>query len=156
MNCGNELLKILSGVPLGIIIEYVVGVSLILMSVIYVVLRLYRIFNRYNNFKKDSEQYRKRIDEHEQLLHEIFDTIKDIDHKLDKQTEVNRKQVRHTVVRAADEAIHNGNISASAYKSLHEMYSEYRILFGPNTYVHKMIEHVDKLPIIGTLDDLDV
>ena len=83
----------------------------------------------------------------------VNESLAKINKRLDEQSDVNLKQVRHTIVHTCYDAIAAGEIQVGKLKSLEEMFDEYLNVFHGNGYVKSLVERVRKLPVVGSLDD---
>lgn len=69
------------------------------------------------------------------------------------QNEVNLKQIRHSIVRASEEAISDGSISANRLQSLEELFETYEELFHGNGYVKTLMKKVRSLEVHGLSEE---
>ena len=82
-------------------------------------------------------------------MNKILATIQS---EMQEQVEVNKNQVKHSIVVACDKSLSEGRISASALESLMELFEEYTDVFHGNGYVKAMVDKVLRLPVTGRLE----
>ena len=145
--------ELLSGIPIGTIVAWVIVICAIIAALCTGTIKLYKVFTKYKEMK-DKEQHQEAIIEsHDKTLRNIDDTLKIIKQSLDEQKEVNLKQIRHTIVHTCEDALDKGEISINKLRSLEEMYEEYVEIFHGNGYVKTLVTRVEKLKIVGKLDE---
>lgn len=144
---------LLAKIPIGTIVAWIVVLAAIVTTICLVVIKSYKAFTKYNKLKDENEKQKETIKEHDKLIKDVNDSLAEIKSSLATQTEVNLKQIRHTIVHTCDDALSAGAISAGKFKSLEELFEEYTNVFHGNGYVKTMVEKVRALPIIGNLDD---
>lgn len=145
--------NLLSGIPIGTIVAWVIVISVIIGTLCTGTIKLYKVFTKYKSLKDRNEEQTKQIEGHDEVLKQVKDSLKDIKKSLDEQKEVNLKQVRYNIVHACDDAISAGAISAGKLRSIEEMYEEYTSIFHGNGYVKTMVLKARQLPISRQLDE---
>lgn len=145
--------EFVSGIPLGEIVAWVIGISTIIAFLCTGTIKLYKVFTKYKEAKDKEEEQERVIEAHDKTLQDIDNTLKGIQKSLDEQKEVNLKQIRHTIVHTCEDALDKGEISINKLRSLEEMYDEYVDVFHGNGYVKTLVMRVRKLKIVGKLDD---
>lgn len=145
--------EFVSGIPLGEIVAWVIGISTIIAFLCTGTIKLYKVFTKYKEAKDKEEEQERIIEAHDKTLQDIDNTLKSIQKSLDEQKEVNLKQIRHTIVHTCEDALDKGEISINKLRSLEEMYDEYVDVFHGNGYVKTLVMRVRKLKIVGKLDD---
>ncbi len=73
--------------------------------------------------------------------------------RMNKQDQLDLKKLRHSIIRAGEDAIEKGQISIRSLKSLTEMFEEYTDTYHGNSYVSTLMTKVNLLPVIGKLDE---
>lgn len=73
--------------------------------------------------------------------------------RMNKQDQLDLKKLRHSIIRAGEDAIEKGQISIRSLKSLTEMFEEYTNTYHGNSYVSTLMTKVNLLPVIGKLDE---
>lgn len=149
----KSIWELLSGIPIGTIVAWVIVISTIITALCAGAVKLYKIFTRYKEAKDKDEKQQKSIESHDETLREIEKSLIAIQKSLDEQREVNLKQLRHTIVETCENALDKGEISINKLRSLEEMYDEYVEIFHANGYVKTLIMRVRKLKITGKLDE---
>lgn len=149
----QSIWELLSGIPIGTIVAWVLVISAIIAALCAGTIKLYKIFTKYKEAKDKDEKQQKIIESHDETLKEIEKSLTAIQKSLAEQKEVNLKQIRHTIVHTCEDALDKGEISINKLRSLEEMYDEYVEIFHGNGYVKTLVTRVRKLKIIGKLDD---
>lgn len=142
----------LASVPIGTIIAWVAVIAGILTSVSAVTVKLYKAFSKYKERSDEYEEQKKVIKTHTETLNTMSSILVKIEDQMKEQVEVNKNQIKHSIVIACDRAISERKISAGALKSLMELYEEYTDVFKGNGYVKALVDKVLLLPVIGTLE----
>ena len=156
---GKEIADLLSGISLGTFILWLLAIVTIISTICAVTIKLYKVFTKYRNAKDENEKIKNASAEHDKKIDKLGEKIDKMCDEMEQQRQINYKQVRYDIVHTCDDAISSGQISASKYKSLMEMYDEYVIVFAdlkPNGYVHKLIDRVNdpkQVKITGQLDE---
>ena len=143
----------LSGITIGSLVAWCVVIVIIITTIVKGVIKLYTFFDKYKQLKEENVNQSKLIKEHDETLKSINESLAKINKRLDEQSDVNLKQVRHTIVHTCYDAIAAGEIQVGKLKSLEEMFDEYLNVFHGNGYVKSLVERVRKLPVVGSLDD---
>lgn len=143
----------LSGITIGNLVAWCVVIVIIITTIVKGVMKLYTFFDKYKQLKEENTNQSKLIKEHDDTLKSINESLAKINKRLDEQSDVNLKQVRHTIVHTCYDAIATGEIQVGKLKSLEEMFDEYLNVFHGNGYVKSLVERVRKLPVVGSLDD---
>lgn len=143
----------LSGITIGSLVAWCVVIVVIITTIVKGVIKLYTFFDKYKQLKEENTNQSKLIKEHDETLKSINESLAKINKRLDEQSDVNLKQVRHTIVHTCYDAIAAGEIQVGKLKSLEEMFDEYLNVFHGNGYVKSLVERVRKLPVVGSLDD---
>jgi hypothetical protein len=143
----------LSGITVGSLVAWCVVIVIIITTIVKGVIKLYTFFDKYKQLKEENANQSKLIKEHDDTLKSINESLAKINKCLDEQSDVNLKQVRHTIVHTCYDAIAAGEIQVGKLKSLEEMFDEYLNVFHGNGYVKSLVERVRKLPVVGSLDD---
>lgn len=145
--------ELLGSISVGTLVAWIVVICAIVAAVGTGAIKLYKIFEKYKAITDENDELKKLVLKHDKCLSNIEISLKDIQHSLRDQKDVNLRQVRYTIVHTCDEALSAGEISAGKFKSLEEMFEEYTTLFHGNGYVKILMEHVRELPITGSIDD---
>lgn len=101
------------------------------------------------------DRQRERMEVSKNIQKGILDKLEVITQKLEKKDKLDLKKLRHSIVRAGEEAVFEGKISIRALKSLEEMYEEYSNTYHENGYVRTLMTKVRSLEVIGKLDEND-
>lgn len=149
----------LSNIPIGTIVAWVIVICAIIGFLCGLAVKLYKVFSKYREVKDENEKFKQASKTHDEKIDKLSEKLDKVYSEIEMQKQMNYKQIRHSIVRACDEAIRTKRISPSKYKSLMEMYDEYVIVFAdmkPNGYVHKLVDRVsdpNEVTIIGKLDE---
>jgi len=144
----------LSDIKVGSLIAWGIVIIAIITAIVKGVMKLYTFFTKYKNLKEENEKQSELLKGHDETLKKINECLEKMNKRLDEQSEVNLKQIRHTIVYTCYDAIAAGEIQIGKLKSLEEMYDEYTNIFHGNGYVKTLVERVrEQLPIVGNLDE---
>lgn len=144
---------LLSGIPIGAIVAWIIVICAIITAVCTGMIKLYKIFIKYREIKDKDKKQTKIIESHENTLREIDKSLQLINKSLEEQKEVNLKQIRHTIVHTCEDALDEGEISINKLRSLEEMYEEYVEIFHGNGYVKTLMTKTRELSTVGKLDE---
>lgn len=145
--------EILSSIPIGTVVSWIVVVCAIFSAFGAGVVKLYKIFNGYKKLKDENDNFHKLVEGHNEELKLIKDALGDIQKSLGEQKDVNLKQIRHSLVDACEQAISDNHITINKLKSLEELFEEYTDIFHANGYVKTLITKVRTLEVIGSPGD---
>lgn len=149
--------EVLSQIPIGVLIAWIIVFGII-VGVIYAgVVKLFHLLVNIKKKKDEFEEIQEAIHRHDDQIGDISKKIDNVIHILEKQNDDKRIEMRHSIVRAGEEALSEGKISIRKWKALHEMYDIYHQpdehgIVG-NGYVSTLMDKLDKLPIEGKLDE---
>lgn len=149
--------KVLAQIPIGVLIAWIIVFGII-VGVIYAgVVKLFHLLVNIKKKKDEFEEIKEAIRRHDDQIGDISKKIDNVIHILEKQNDDKRIEMRHSIVRAGEEALSEGKISIRKWKALHEMYDIYHQpdehgVVG-NGYVSTLMDKLDKLPIEGKLDE---
>lgn len=155
----NSVWSLLSEIPIGTIVAWVIVIATIVGVFCTGAIKLYKLFTKYREMKDESNELKETVQRLDGQFGNIVEKLDKVIEKLDEQDAQSRIELRHSIVRAGEEALINGSITIRQFKALHEMYSTYH---KPdkngkvgNGYVTTLMEKVDKLPIVGRLNEND-
>lgn len=106
--------------------------------------------NREHEHWEESKMIRNSYDAKIDTVAEKLDMILE---RLNKQDQLDLKKLRHSIIRAGEEAIEKGSITIRSLRSLTEMFDEYTDTYHGNSYVSTLMKKVNLLPVIGELDE---
>lgn len=150
----NEVIELLSSISIGTIIAWVVVIAMIVGLIGAGFVKLYKVFDKTRKIKEKDDEIKKMVKDHDEKLSEISTQLSDIQGILKKQDESNLKSMRHSIVRACEEAIVRGTITIREYRSLYELYDEYHDERHGNGYVTSLMKKLNaNVQIIGKLDE---
>lgn len=148
----QDIIQQLSAVPIGTIVAWVTVLAGIIGVVSTGTIKLYKIFEKAHETKEENEEFKKLVKGHEEEIKSIKEILLDIQNKLDENDRLELKNLRHKIVRAAEEYIASGRITIRQLKALEELFEEYHKRNG-NSYVSTLMNKVRLLPVIGELDE---
>ena len=148
----QNIIQQLSAIPVGTIIAWMTVLASIIGVVSTGTIRLYKIFEKAHETKEENEEFRKLVKDHEEEIKTIKEILLNIQNKLDENDKLELKNLRHKIVRAAEEYIANDKITIRQLKALEELFEEYHKRNG-NSYVSTLMQKVRSLPVIGELDE---
>lgn len=143
----------LATIPVGTFAGWVVVIVAMISAIVGATIKLYKVFEKYHKISAENERREKLMNEYGEAIKKINASLDDVKKSLDEQRGVNLKQIRHEIVRTCDEAMLANYITASAFKSLEELYEEYQDVFGGNGYVKQLVAKVRQLPIRGSIEE---
>lgn len=151
----NDVFQILSAIPIGTIFAWITAIVTILAAMGCGLIKLYKVFEKSKKLKDENDSFKELVQTHDAQLATIIEQLNRITNKLEKQNTLNLKQLRHSIVRAGEEALSNNEITIRKLKSLEEMFEEYTNEYHANGYVKTLMYKVRKLRVIGKLDEND-
>lgn len=149
--------EVLGQIPIGVLVTWIIVFGVI-VGVLYAgVTKLFHLLVNIKKKKDEFEEIKEAIHRHDDQIDDISKKIDNVIHILEKQNDDKRIEMRHSIVRAGEEALAEGKISIRKWKALHEMYDIYHQpdehgVVG-NGYVSTLMDKLDKLPIEGKLDE---
>ena len=148
----QSIIQQLSAIPIGTYIAWITVLASIIGVVSTGTIKLYKVFEKAHETKEENEEFRKLVKGHEEEIKAIKEILLNIQNKLDENDRLELKNLRHNIVRAAEEYIANGKITIRQLKALEELFEEYHKRNG-NSYVSTLMQKVRLLPVIGELDE---
>ena len=115
--------------------------------------KLYKLSDKTRRIQEENAEYKQLVQTHDDAIEEIQQTLMEIKQINEMQNEVNLKQIRHSIVRASEEAISDGSISANRLQSLEELFETYEELFHGNGYVKTLMKKVRSLEVHGLSEE---
>lgn len=115
--------------------------------------KLYKLFDKTRRIQEENSEYKQLVQTHDGAIEEIQQTLMEIKQINEMQNEVNLKQIRHSIVRASEEAISDGSISANRLQSLEELFETYEELFHGNGYVKTLMKKIRSLEVRGLSEE---
>lgn len=149
----NSVWSVLSNIPIGIIVTWVVSIASIIAVICVGIIKLYKVFTKYSQLKRENEDQKALIQKHDTVLIEVNELLQGITTSLNEQKQVSLKQIRHMIIHICDDAIAAERISAGKLRLLEELYSDYVDIFKGNGYVKTLVVKVRTLPVMGKLDE---
>ncbi len=161
----NSVWEQLSSIQIGTVVAWILVICAIIGFLCTGTIKLYKIFTKYKKVQDDNKDLTDLVKAHEEKLNEVDMMIESMNQNINKQLvvikellnedrETKIKQLRHSIVRAGEEAIANKHITIRAWSSLHEMYDEYTTKYKQNSYVKSLIHKVDdNCEVIGVLNE---
>ena len=158
--------ELLSEIPVGTIVAWVLVIAAIGGAICTGIIKLYKLFTKYRKIKDENKEIKETVQRHDEQFDSIKQEMQSFNSKLDNvintlnaQNEQSLVELRHSIVRAAEEAILDGKISIRKYKALHEMFEQYEKPGADgkkhNGYCATIMGKVDLLPVVGRLDEND-
>lgn len=158
--------ELLSEIPIGTIVAWIIVLVTIISAICAGTIKLYKLFTKYREIKDENKEVKETVKKHDEQFETIRqemqlfnDKIDNVINTLNAQNEQSLIELRHSIVRASEEAILDGKISIRKYKALHEMFEQYSKPDANgkkhNGYCATIMEKVDLLPIVGRLDEND-
>ena len=160
----GDVVQTLNALPVGSVIAWITVIAVIIGAIIYAIRKTYKGYETVHDLREQEEVFREMVKEHDEKIKEIeekheheFDAIdKKIDSILDwisDKDDADLRKLRHSLVRAGEEALRSGNITVRELKSMSELYDLYHVKMKQNSYVTTLMSRVNELPVIGKLDE---
>lgn len=148
----KDVIQILSSIPIGTIIAWLVVFFGIIASIATGTIKLYKVFEKTHKMKEENDEFRKMVKNHDIQLKSIEGTLNSIQETLEERDKVELSKLRYSIVRAGEEYVSTCSITIRQLKALEEMFEEYHGKHG-NGYVTTLMRKVRALPVIGKLDE---
>lgn len=153
MQTTKQIMTMLSSIPIGTIITWLLVITGIITAIITATIKLYKVFEKTHKLKKDNDDFRKKVYKHDEQLKDIQHSLHKIQETMNKQEKHDLKKLRYSLVRAGEEYVSKNQITIRQLRSLEEMYSDYRDQYEGNGYVTTLMHKVRDLTVIGKLDE---
>ena len=151
----DEIIKFLEGIPLGTYVSIFSVIAMIIGAVSGGIIYLYKIFEKTKKVQDENDSFKRLVAKHDEQLTEILKAITEINKTLEEKKKTDLKKLRHSIVRAGEEAINNRCITIRQLRSLEELYDEYEHKYNANGYVKTLMKKVRNVKVIGQLDEND-
>ena len=151
----DDVINILSSISIGTIISWVMVIASVIGAIGFLCIKMYKAFEKSQQIKDENDLFKNMVKDHDAQLKTIIEKLDNISLSMEEQNRLNLKNLRHSIVRAGEEAISDGEISIRKLKSLEEMYDEYSNKYHANGYVKTLMNKVRQLEVIGALDEND-
>lgn len=160
-----SILQQLSQIPIGNIIAFLTAISVICVGGWKIISQMIKLYDGYNDIRKDRDQTRKQVDDNSEAITElreqlseaisdVKDQLSTIVAALDEQRETKITELRHSITVAGENALANGTMTVREYTSFHEMVDKYMNVYNQNWYVESLCAKVDRdVRVIGKLDE---
>lgn len=149
----DSVWELLSSISVGTIAAWIMVIMSIIGALCAVIIKLYKAFEKYHQVVDENEALRTMVQRHDDCLEEILKKLNDIQEDIKKREKTDFKKLRHSIVRAGEEAVTNKAITIRALKSLEELYTDYHDNKHGNSYVSTLMTKVRLLPVEGKLDE---
>ena len=133
--------------------QLLAAMGALLAATVGITVKLYRLAEKAHLVKKENAAYRQLVQSHDGAILEIQQALLEIRTFNQQQNEVNLRQIRHAIVRASEEAMADGYISANRLKSLEELFETYEQLLHGNGYVKTIMKKVRLLEVRGLSEE---
>ena len=150
-----DVINYLSSIPIGTIIAWISVTVLILGFLGFCLLKLYKLFEVSSKIRDENNSFRNMVETHDLQLQKINEQLGQIQDTLKKQDKVSLKKLRHSIIRAGEEAVSNNKITIRELRSLEELYEEYQQDYNGNGYVSTLMKKIRCLEVVGKLDEND-
>lgn len=144
---------VLSAIPIGTIVAWVVVIFAIITAICTAAVKLYKVFTKYKELKDRNEKQVAQIERHEELLKDIQSSLDSIQKTISEEKEVQGRGLRHDITKRCNKAIEDGHITLSMLKSIDEMFDDYDKVYKQNHWVHQLVDKVHTLNIIRDIYD---
>lgn len=139
---------IVNSLTVGQIVAWVSLLSAIIGGIVWVTIRLYKIFEKYHDLKAKNRKQEETLATHEEALKSMNLTLETLMQKQDIQLEVMLKQISHEIVLSCETALTSGSITFDGLESLTGLYEIYHNVYKRNSYVTALMDRVNALPVV--------
>lgn len=157
----NSIIQLFLSLKVGTVIAWITVLVGFISSLCFATIKTYQLFLKYKKMQDETIGYRQLVEKNDrdikemdekfsQVIQKVTESIIDMNNSLKIQQEVNFKQMKHSIVQAAEESLADGHITISQLKSIEELYADYVEIFHGNGYVKTLMEKVRQLPVIGS------
>lgn len=146
----KEAWEILFGVPFGKIVGWCAVAVAILSGVSFLVIKLYKIFLKYNSLRNENTEQKERLEKHEALFDELEKSLSEIKCSLKNYETVSFKQLKYTIIKMCEESIRDGFITAERLAYLEELYKDYVDIYNGNGYGKTLMKKVRSLVVVNS------
>ena len=151
----NDVTETLLQIPVGTYIAWICVIFAIISALVGGIVYMYKMFSKYRAVKDEDDSFKELVKKHDRQLEQILAKLDAINETLEEKKVSDLKKLRHSIVRAGEEAIDNECISIRRLKSLEELFEEYEQKYHANGYVKTLMVKVRALRVIGKLDEND-
>ncbi len=148
----NSVWDLLSSISIGTIVAWITVICAIISAICLAAIKSYKIFVKYKNIQDERDDLRIMVKDHDEKLSQISQQLSQIQEDLEQNKAIKLKELRHSIIRAGEEAVVNKSITIRSLKSLEELHDDYVARYNGNGYVDTLMEKVRDLPVIGNLD----
>lgn len=141
----NLVLQKISETPAGTVVAWIVAIVAIISGIVAGVTWLYKKFERIKERKDEYEGQEKRLKEHDEILHDIQESLKRIEERYQTDHEAQGRSLKHDITDACNRALAEGHIKLSTLKSIEEMFEDYQRIYNGNSWVHTLVEKVRQI-----------
>lgn len=138
----------LSGIPIGTIVAWVIVIASVITAIVVGITKLYKVFTKYRDFEDEHKNKDNQIQTIVKGMNEIKADIGEMKKTMQKQQEVNFKQLQNTIIMNCNNAIKKKGITSEQLRFLEDTYKDYEDIFHGNSYVKGLMMKVRKLPLI--------
>lgn len=139
----------LANLPMEEVVAWVIVVAAIVGGIIAGGKRLYKLFEAYKNMTQANKDLKDKVNQHDDTLKDIYQSLRSIQTSLQEQKDVNMRQLRSSIVQICEMAIKAKNITLTQNKMLQELFDEYKTVFNGDGWIEALVQRVRKLPVSG-------
>ena len=151
----NDVTETLLQIPVGTYIAWICVIFAIISALVGGIVYMYKMFSKYRAVKDEDDSFKELVKKHDRQLEQILAKLDVINEILEEKRKSDLKKLRHSIVRAGEEAVDKGEISIRGLRSLSELFEEYEQKYHANGYVKTLMVKVRALPVMGKLDEND-
>ena len=118
----NDVIKLLSSIPIGTIISWFCVIVAIIGGLSAGIIKLYKWFMKFQKTKEENDAFKQLVKKHDEQLTQISESLNNITSILEEEKKSDLKKLRHSIIRAGEEAIEMGKITIRQLRSLSELY----------------------------------
>ena len=140
--------EVVNQITIGQVVAWTAFICGIIGAVIFVTIKLYKLFEKYHKIKEKSAVQENLLNAHDEDIKSLKLDVQRVDKKQDLQLEVMLKQISHEIVTSCEEALVSGSISFDSLESLSGLYGIYHDVYKKNSYVTALMDRVKDLPVV--------
>lgn len=147
-----------SKIPIGDIVSWIIFLGIILGAFSVAVVKMYKLFEKVKNTQDENTALKQMVQNHETMMLTISKELQSIRNEQEASKKRELKRLRHTIIKAGEEAVASQHITIRKLKSLEELFEEYSGFTDEdgkpaNGYVKSLMHKVRNVEVIGSLND---
>ena len=149
----KPVVEALGAIPIGTVVAWAAVIGGIIAAIVAGIVKLYKTFEKYKEFKEKDERRQAALEKHEEVLGDIQSSLRRIENNYATDHEVNKRRLKHEITDYCNRAINEKKVRLSTLRSIEEMFDDYVEVFDGNSWVHTLVEKVRLLPIERDIEE---